>query len=102
MLTDFNAGNTFQGDKTLTKDGKEAAGIKQPDGNTYDPLLIATRVHSNAIENVPLVLILAGLAELNGADRSKLTTVLATFTLIRVSHAIGLFQATQLFRAIGV
>lgn len=93
--------NTWQGDKTITKDGKAGAGIKQPDGNTYDPLLMATRVHANLMENLPLTLVLAALAELNGADRKKLTAVLAAFSVIRVSHAVGLLQATQLFRAIG-
>ena len=93
--------NTWQGDKTITKDGKEGAGVKQPDGNTYDPILIATRVHANLMENAPITLVLAALAEINGADRSRLTTVLAAFTLIRVSHGIGLTQSTQLARAIG-
>lgn len=93
--------NTWQGDKVITKDGKAAQGITQPDGNTYDPLLMATRIHSNFNENVPITLVLAALAEINGADRSKLAGLLAAFTLIRASHAIGLGKATQLFRAIG-
>ena len=93
--------NTFQGDKTITKDGKESAGVKQPDGNTYDPILIATRVHANLMENMPVTLVLAALAELNGADRSKLVSVLTAFTVIRISHVIGLTQNTQLARAIG-
>ena len=93
--------NTWEGDKTITSGGKESAGIKQPDGNTYDPLLIATRVHANLIENLPLTLVLAGLAEINGADRKKLTTLLAAFTVIRIAHIVGLTKATQLFRAAG-
>lgn len=93
--------NTWQGDKTITKDGKEGAGIKQPDGNTYDPLLIATRVHANLMENAPITLVLAALAELNGADRGRLTMVLAAFTGLRISHVIGLTQATQAARALG-
>lgn len=90
--------NTWEGDKVI---GKEQAGIKQPDGNTYDPLLIATRVHANAVENIPLTLILAALAEINGADRKKLTTVLAVFTALRLSHVIGLTKASQGARALG-
>ena len=93
--------NTWQGDKVITKDGKESQGVKQPDGNTYDPLLMATRVHANLLENMPITLILAALAELNGADRKKLTSVLAAFTLIRISHAIGLTKGIQVPRAIG-
>lgn len=92
--------NTWQGDKCIG--GKEGAGIKQPDGNTYDPLLMATRIHANMVENMPLTLILAGLAEINGADRKKLTMLLAAFTVIRVSHAIGLSKALQPARALGM
>ena len=91
--------NTWEGDKCIG--GKEQAGIKQPDGNTYDPLLIATRVHANMVENMPLTLILAALAEINGADRKKLTTVLAAFTVLRLSHVVGLTKANQAFRALG-
>ena len=98
---DWRIVNTWQGDKVITKDGKESQGVKQPDGNTYDPLLMATRVHANLLENMPITLILAALAELNGADRKKLTSVLAAFTLIRISHAIGLTKGIQVPRAIG-
>ena len=93
--------NTWQGDKTITKDGKVSEGITQPDGNKYDPLLIATRVHANMVENMPLTLVLSALAELNGADRKKLTTVLAVFSVLRIVHVVGLSQANQLCRAAG-
>ncbi|KAK3054847.1 hypothetical protein LTR09_004005 [Extremus antarcticus] len=110
--------NTWQGEKSITKDGKEPAGIKSPDGsvfgtkglfgnaidnnrNSYDPLLIATRVHANLMENLPITLLLAGLAELNGADRKKLTSVLALFTLMRVSHVFALYKCNQPARAFG-
>lgn len=91
--------NTWQGDKVI---GKEHPGIKQPDGNTYDPLLMATRIHANMAENMPLTLVLAALAEINGADRKKLTTVLAAFTVVRILHAIGLGRANQPCRAAGM
>lgn len=94
--------NTWEGDKTITKDGKEAQGVKQPDGNTYDPLLIATRCHANMMEHMPITLILAALAELNGADRKKLTSVLAVFSVLRVAHVVGLTRANQLARALGM
>lgn len=93
--------NTWEGEKTIAKDGGESKGVKQPDGNTYDPLLIATRVHANMMENMPLTLVLAALAELNGADRRKLTTVLAAFSIMRIAHILGLSQANQPARAIG-
>jgi uncharacterized membrane protein YecN with MAPEG domain len=91
--------NTWQGDKVI---GKDQPGVKQPDGNTYDPLLMATRIHANMVENMPLTLVLAALAEINGADRKKLTMVLAAFTVIRLSHVVGLSQALQPARALGV
>lgn len=90
--------NTWQGDSTIDGDGKK---VKQPDGHEYDPLLIATRIHANATENIPITLILAALAELNGADRKKLTSVLALFSVLRVLHVVGLAKATQLPRALG-
>lgn len=101
VMTRINT-NTFQGEKTITKDGKESEGIQQPDGHKYDPLLIVTRVHANMMENMPLTLILAALAELNGADRKKLASVLAAFSVIRVFHVIGLTQASQPARAVGM
>jgi len=91
--------NTWQGDQTIGNGS--SAKVKQPDGNEYDPLLIATRIHANAVENVPITLLLAGLAELNGCDRKKLTAVLATFSVLRVLHVIGLAKATQAARAAG-
>ncbi|KAK5172991.1 uncharacterized protein LTR77_003113 [Saxophila tyrrhenica] len=93
--------NTWQGDQAITKDGSKPAGVKSPDGNTYDPLLIATRVHANMMENLPITLLLAGLAELNGADRKKLSVVLAAFSVMRISHIVGLFKGSQPARALG-
>lgn len=49
--------HSYIGDKA-----DEAKGFK-------DPLYVATRAQSNFIENVPLVLAVALLAELNGANR---------------------------------
>jgi len=89
--------NTFEGDKAFGESQK----VKQPDGNEYDPILIATRVHANLAENMPLTLLLVAFAELNGADRKRLSTILATFSVLRVLHSIGLNQSNQLARAIG-
>lgn len=90
--------NTWEGESTIGGDGKK---VKQPDGNEYDLLLIATRVHANAVENIPVTLVLAALAELNGADRRKLTAVLATFSVMRVLHVVGLTKGVQLARGSG-
>ena len=54
------------------------------------------------MENLPITLLLAGLAELNGADKKKLTTVLAAFTVMRVSHVFGLYKGNQPARALGM
>lgn len=89
--------NTWEGDSTIGASQK----VKQPDGNEYDPLLIATRIHANAVENVPVTLLLAALAEVNGADRRKLTGVLGLFTVLRVLHVVGLAKSTQVARAAG-
>jgi uncharacterized membrane protein YecN with MAPEG domain len=51
---------------------------------------------------MPITLILAGLTELNGGDRKKLTSVLALFSVLRIAHIVGLTQANQLARAAGM
>lgn len=92
--------NTWEGDSVIGA-GASSKKVKQPDGNEYDPLLIATRIHGNAVENIPITLLLAALAEVNGADRRKLTMVLGLFSVLRVAHVIGLAKATQVARAAG-
>jgi uncharacterized membrane protein YecN with MAPEG domain len=51
-----------------------------------DPLYNSIRCQTNFLENAPLGLILAGLAELNGASRRTLTRVLGAFLFTRVVH----------------
>lgn len=51
-----------------------------------DPLYIASRAHGNFVENVPLALIFAAVAEVNGADRKTLNYALAAFFALRVLH----------------
>jgi len=51
-----------------------------------DPLYIASRAQANFAENVPLGLILATVAEINGADRKYLNYALAAFFAFRVMH----------------
>lgn len=52
-----------------------------------DPLLAAVRAQANFSENVPLALVLAGIAELNGGSKKALTYALATLAVARVLHA---------------
>lgn len=48
---------------------------------------MSIRSHSNYVENVPLALLLAGAAELNGANKRSLTKWLAWYFVFRVLHA---------------
>ncbi|KAF1920594.1 MAPEG family-domain-containing protein [Ampelomyces quisqualis] len=66
---------TYLGDKIDTTAGN------------MDPLYIATRAQLNFAENVPLVLAVALLAELNGANRTYINSALGTLLALRVGHA---------------
>ncbi|KAF1839766.1 hypothetical protein BDW02DRAFT_563817 [Decorospora gaudefroyi] len=66
---------TYMGDTTDASKG------------TSDPLYVATRAQLNFAENVPLVLGIALLAELNGANRSYLNYALGLLFALRVGHA---------------
>ncbi|KAM3416606.1 hypothetical protein BST61_g8197 [Cercospora zeina] len=59
-----------------------------------DPLFIANRAQANFIENVPLALILSALAELNGGNKTYLTSALAALTIARVLHVEAGLLAT--------
>ncbi|TPX12670.1 uncharacterized protein E0L32_000847 [Thyridium curvatum] len=57
-----------------------------------DALYVACRAHSNYVEGVPLALLLAALAELNGANRRALTAALSALFVFRVLHSeAGMF-----------
>ncbi|KAF2752012.1 hypothetical protein M011DRAFT_393910, partial [Sporormia fimetaria CBS 119925] len=58
------------------------------DGNTSasDPLFVATRAQLNFLENVPIALIVALVAELNGAERSYINYALGTLFAVRIAH----------------
>ncbi len=53
-------------------------------------LLEAVRRHGNAIEYVPLALILLGVLELNGASNAWLHGLGGVLVIARITHAIGL------------
>ncbi|KAF2838493.1 hypothetical protein M501DRAFT_935369 [Patellaria atrata CBS 101060] len=58
-----------------------------------DRLYLASRAHVNFLENVPVGLLLAAVAELNGASRKKLHYVLATLFVARVLHCeLGIYR----------
>lgn len=58
------------------------------DGNHAD-LARRIRVHANAVETIPIVLILLALSEAGGAPVVALHVAGAGFVLARVLHAIG-------------
>ncbi|KAH9862087.1 hypothetical protein IAQ61_010289 [Plenodomus lingam] len=58
-----------------------------PEKGNNDPLYVANRAQVNFAENVPLVLAVALLAELNGASRSYINWALGALFAFRVGHA---------------
>jgi uncharacterized membrane protein YecN with MAPEG domain len=63
------------------------------DGGNRD-LARAIRVHGNAIESIPLFLVLLGVYELNGGHSNALHSFGAIYLLSRVLHAWGLFSSS--------
>ena len=63
------------------------------DGGNRD-LARAIRVHGNAIESIPLFLVLLGVYELNGGHANVLHFFGAVYFLSRVLHAWGLFSSS--------
>ncbi|KAF2397602.1 hypothetical protein EJ06DRAFT_481950 [Trichodelitschia bisporula] len=57
-----------------------------------DPLHTAVRAEANYMDNIPLALILAALAEANGAEKRTLGWAMGALLAFRVAHAeLGLF-----------
>ncbi|KAF2760373.1 hypothetical protein EJ05DRAFT_484108 [Pseudovirgaria hyperparasitica] len=52
-----------------------------------DPLHQCISAHRNFLENVPYALILAGLAEINGADKKYPSMAMATLFALRIAHS---------------
>lgn len=68
------------------------------------PLLAAIRVHGNAVENIPVALVLLLLLELNGGSPLALHAYGSTLLAGRVMHAWGLGrpQAVNRWRQAGM
>ena len=65
-------------------------------GHGNDPLLArAIRVHSNAVEWIPPMLVVLLVAELDGANRTFLHVCGVIFIAARVVHAVGLSRTTK-------
>jgi uncharacterized protein len=52
--------------------------------------IVRMRTHANFVEYVPLMLVLLGLLELGGANRTALMVGAAVLVVARISHAIGM------------
>ena len=52
-----------------------------------DPLELYSRCHANFVENVPIAFLVAGIAELNGANRTLLNYAFGTLLALRIAHA---------------
>ena len=61
-------------------------GDRLESGSDPDPLFLETRAQGNFLENVPMALFFAAVAELNGADRKILNYILAAFLALRIGH----------------
>ena len=68
-------------DRMIGTKSADAAPVSGP-----DPLEVAIRAHGNFMEHVPYALLLAAVAELNGASRSTLNYVLAVLFVGRIAH----------------
>lgn len=73
------ADKQYLGDNSSKEDAQSPAA--QANG-----LFLATRCHQNFVENVPLALVLAAAAELNGGNRRYLTAALGSLFALRVAH----------------
>jgi uncharacterized membrane protein YecN with MAPEG domain len=67
---------------------QQGLGFEQKD------LLLAGRIHGNAMEYIPISLILLALAELNGLPSMVIHIVGFTLVLARIIHAVG-FNSSQ-------
>ncbi|MEM7709030.1 MAG: MAPEG family protein [Pseudomonadota bacterium] len=65
------------------------AGVSVGDGGDT-ALLVAIRRHGNAVEWVPMALILLGLIEANGAPAGLLHGLGGALVLARIAHPLGL------------
>ena len=64
------------------------ADVSIGDGGNVD-LIAAMRRHANFVEVVPLALILIGLLELNGVEKSAIHGLGASLVIARLCHAVG-------------
>ena len=77
----------YQRNKAETFIGDQSKSVKdKPAAKGTDPLLVSTRCYANFVENVPVAFLLAGIAEINGADRTALNYLMGALLALRVAH----------------
>jgi uncharacterized membrane protein YecN with MAPEG domain len=69
--------------------GRSKHNVIMGDGGNAD-MIVRMRTHANFVEYVPLMLVLLGLLELGGANRTALMVGAAVLVVARISHAIGM------------
>lgn len=68
-------------------------------GDAGNPaMLAAIRVHANAVENIPIALLLMFLLEVNGGEAWWLHALGEALVIGRLMHAFGLFQKKNVNR----
>lgn len=83
---------------------RQKLGVGVGDGG-HRELNLASRIHGNYIEAMPLMLVLMFVAEMNGVAYTALHTVGGIFLASRVAHAWGMHEGQgrwHLARAAGV
>ncbi|KAK5046806.1 hypothetical protein LTR84_007160 [Exophiala bonariae] len=81
--------NTYIGDEVqqnAASGSKPGPDTTKPDLDQSKTLLIASRSHGNFVENVPFALLVASVAEANGAGRGTLIGAHALLFFFRVAH----------------
>src|SRR5215472_11756606 len=69
--------------------GRSKHNVIMGDGGNSD-MIVRMRTHANFAEYVPLLLVLLGLLEFGGANRTALMVGAAVLVVARISHAIGM------------
>lgn len=75
--------------------------VSYGDGGFYE-LQTAIRIHGNAVEYIPIAVLLLVMMEMNGADIWMLHLVGLLFFLGRLLHAWGMSTSTVLWRKNGM
>lgn len=75
--------------------------VAHGDGGFYE-LQVAIRIHGNAVETIPITLLLLVMLEMNGAEIWMLHLLAVFFFLGRFLHCYGMRTSTLLWRKNGM